>query len=48
LEVPALVGPGRLPVSLQLVGRPFDDASVLALAMRYQELTAWHRERPPV
>jgi aspartyl-tRNA(Asn)/glutamyl-tRNA(Gln) amidotransferase subunit A len=40
-------GPGKLPVSLQIVGRSFDDARILAAAAAYQGKTAWHRERPP-
>ena len=35
-----------LPVGLQLIGRQFDDATVLDAAARYQGATEWHRERP--
>lgn len=35
-----------LPVGLQLVGRPGDDALLLGLAMRFQAVTDWHGRVP--
>jgi aspartyl-tRNA(Asn)/glutamyl-tRNA(Gln) amidotransferase subunit A len=35
-----------LPVGLQIVGRPFDEATVLRVAHAYEQATAWHRRRP--
>ncbi|MBN2361229.1 MAG: Asp-tRNA(Asn)/Glu-tRNA(Gln) amidotransferase subunit GatA [Deltaproteobacteria bacterium] len=40
-------GPRPLPIGLQLIGRPFDEESVLAAAGALQEATDWHRRRPP-
>jgi aspartyl-tRNA(Asn)/glutamyl-tRNA(Gln) amidotransferase subunit A len=37
-----------LPVGLQLVGRPFDEATVLRVADAYQRATDWHARRPPI
>jgi Asp-tRNA(Asn)/Glu-tRNA(Gln) amidotransferase A subunit family amidase len=37
-----------LPIGMQLVGRPFDEATVLRVADAYQRATDWHRRRPPV
>jgi len=37
-----------LPLSLQLVGRYFDDATVLRVAAAYERATDWHRKRPPI
>ena len=37
-----------LPLSLQLAGRPFDDATVLRLAHAYEGATEWHKRRPPL
>jgi len=39
-------GDGR-PIGLQLVGRPFAEADVLAAGDAYQRVTDWHRRRPP-
>src|SRR5438093_465874 len=49
--LPALSVPcgfaAELPVGLQLVGRPFDEATVLRVGHAYQEATRWHERRPP-
>jgi aspartyl-tRNA(Asn)/glutamyl-tRNA(Gln) amidotransferase subunit A len=37
-----------LPASLQLVGRPHDEATLFALGSAYQRTTGHHRRRPPV
>jgi aspartyl-tRNA(Asn)/glutamyl-tRNA(Gln) amidotransferase subunit A len=31
---------------MQLVGRPFDEATLLRLGHAYERATAWHRWRP--
>jgi aspartyl-tRNA(Asn)/glutamyl-tRNA(Gln) amidotransferase subunit A len=40
-------GGPELPVGLQLVGRPLEDARVLRVADAYQRLTDHHTRRPP-
>jgi aspartyl-tRNA(Asn)/glutamyl-tRNA(Gln) amidotransferase subunit A len=37
----------RLPIGFQLIGRPFDEWTVLRAADVYQRETAWSSERPP-
>jgi aspartyl-tRNA(Asn)/glutamyl-tRNA(Gln) amidotransferase subunit A len=37
-----------LPLGLQLVGRPFEEATILNVGHQYQLATDWHRRRPPV
>jgi aspartyl-tRNA(Asn)/glutamyl-tRNA(Gln) amidotransferase subunit A len=37
-----------LPLSLQLAGRPLDEATVLRAGHAYEQATEWHRRRPPV
>ena len=36
-----------LPAGLHLVGRMFDDRTVLNAAHAYEHATAWHKARPP-
>jgi aspartyl-tRNA(Asn)/glutamyl-tRNA(Gln) amidotransferase subunit A len=35
-----------LPLSMQIVGRPFDDATVLRVAHAYEAATPWRTQRP--
>jgi aspartyl-tRNA(Asn)/glutamyl-tRNA(Gln) amidotransferase subunit A len=37
-----------LPAGLQIIGRPFDEATVLRVADAYQRATDWHMRRPPL
>ena len=37
-----------LPIGLQVVGRPWAEATVLRVANAYEQVTAWHHERPPL
>jgi len=49
--LPALVVPcgfaGNLPVALQFVGAPFSENTLLTAGREFQQLTDWHRRRPP-
>ncbi len=45
-SVPCGFTAGGLPLGMQLVGRPFDEATVLRAADAYQRLTDWHARRP--
>ncbi len=42
-----LAGNG-LPLSVQFVGRYFDDATVLRVAAAYERAAGWHKKRPPI
>lgn len=37
-----------LPMSVQFVGRYFDDATVLRVAAAYERATQWHKRKPPI
>jgi len=37
-----------LPVGLQIVGRPFDEETVLRIAHAYEQASEWHLRRPPL
>jgi len=45
-SVPCGFTPGRLPIGMQIVGRAFDEATVLRVADAYQRATDWHTRRP--
>ena len=37
----------KLPIGLQLLGRPFGEETLLKIAHAYEQGTGWHREKPP-
>ncbi len=41
-------GTPRLPIGLQLLGRPYGEATLLKVAHAYEQSTSWHKERPPL
>jgi aspartyl-tRNA(Asn)/glutamyl-tRNA(Gln) amidotransferase subunit A len=38
----------KLPIGLQLLGKPFGEQILLKLAHAYEQSTGWHKERPPL
>jgi len=48
ITVPCGFSDDGLPIGLQLVGRPFDEETVLRAAHAYEQATEWHRRRPPI
>ena len=38
----------RLPIGMQLLGRPFGEETILRVAHAYEQSTAWHKEKPPL
>jgi aspartyl-tRNA(Asn)/glutamyl-tRNA(Gln) amidotransferase subunit A len=37
-----------LPIGLQLLGKPLDEARILQIAHAYEQSTDWHKTRPPI
>ena len=44
--IPCGISPEGLPIGLQIVGKPFDEATVLRVAHAYERSTDWHQQRP--
>ena len=38
----------RLPIGLQLLGKPLDEARIFQIAHAYEQSTDWHKARPPL
>lgn len=48
LSVPCGFSGDGLPLSLQLAGKPFDEATILRAGDTYQRATDWHLRKPPL
>jgi aspartyl-tRNA(Asn)/glutamyl-tRNA(Gln) amidotransferase subunit A len=48
LALPCGADASGLPIGLQIIGRPFDEATVLRVGHAYEQATDWHRRRPPL
>jgi aspartyl-tRNA(Asn)/glutamyl-tRNA(Gln) amidotransferase subunit A len=48
LSVPCGFTGAGLPIGLQIIGRPFDEAMVLRIGQAYESATDWHRRSPPL
>ena len=46
ISVPCGFTQGELPIGLQLIGRPFAEATILQLAYAYEQATTWHQHQP--
>ena len=46
LSIPMGFSSDGLPLSLQIAGRPFDEATVLRAGYAYESATDWHRRHP--
>jgi aspartyl-tRNA(Asn)/glutamyl-tRNA(Gln) amidotransferase subunit A len=36
----------KLPIGLQLLGKPFGEETILKISHAYEQSTAWHKEKP--
>jgi aspartyl-tRNA(Asn)/glutamyl-tRNA(Gln) amidotransferase subunit A len=48
VSIPCGFTTAGMPVGLQLVGRAFDETTILSAAHQYQQVTDWHHRRPPL
>jgi len=47
ISIPAGFANG-LPIGMQIIGKPFDEETVLHIAFAYEQATDWHNRKPPV
>ena len=48
LSVPCGFSENQLPIALQLVGKPFDEITVLRAGYTYQQHMKWYERKPPI
>jgi aspartyl-tRNA(Asn)/glutamyl-tRNA(Gln) amidotransferase subunit A len=46
ISVPCGFSDQGLPVGFQLIGRPFDEATIFRIASAYEAVTSWHTQKP--
>jgi aspartyl-tRNA(Asn)/glutamyl-tRNA(Gln) amidotransferase subunit A len=48
MSLPCGLSRDGLPIGLQLIGRPFDEETVLRTAWAFEQATDWHRKKAPL
>jgi aspartyl-tRNA(Asn)/glutamyl-tRNA(Gln) amidotransferase subunit A len=46
MSLPCGFSADGLPIGLQLIGRPFDEATILGTAYAFEQATTWHQRKP--
>ncbi len=46
LSLPCGLSGSGLPIGLQLIGKPFDEGTLLRAAHAYEQSTEWHTRKP--
>jgi aspartyl-tRNA(Asn)/glutamyl-tRNA(Gln) amidotransferase subunit A len=47
LSLPCGFSTSGLPIGLQLIGKPWDEATLFQVASAYEEATPWHTKTAP-
>jgi aspartyl-tRNA(Asn)/glutamyl-tRNA(Gln) amidotransferase subunit A len=48
IAIPCGFTKSGLPIGLQMLGKPFDEATLLQVAYAYEQATDWHKRNPPL
>ena len=48
ISLPCGFSQAGLPIGLQLMGRPFEESTILRAAYAYEQATNWRKKRPPI
>jgi aspartyl-tRNA(Asn)/glutamyl-tRNA(Gln) amidotransferase subunit A len=48
ISVPCGFTPDNLPIGLQIIAPPFEEATCFRVAYAYEQATSWHERRPPI
>lgn len=48
INVPCGFGEGGMPIGFQLIGKPFDEQTILRVAHAYEQATTWHLQHPHI
>jgi len=48
ISIPCGFSKERLPIGLQILAKPFDEAMLFRIAYAYEQNTPWHKERTPL
>ena len=48
ISIPCGLTSEGLPIGLQVLGRPFDEGTILKIAYAYEQATEWHKRKPPL
>ncbi len=48
ISIPCGFNKNSLPIGLQILGKPFDEKTILRIAYAYEQNTEWHKRRPGI
>jgi aspartyl-tRNA(Asn)/glutamyl-tRNA(Gln) amidotransferase subunit A len=48
ISIPCGFNKNSLPIGLQVLGKPFDEKTILRIAYAYEQNTEWHKRRPGI
>jgi aspartyl-tRNA(Asn)/glutamyl-tRNA(Gln) amidotransferase subunit A len=48
MSLPCGFSADSLPIGLQLIGKPFDEAGLLSTAYAFEQATEWHKRQPEI